>query len=157
MKIQDFSPTNSASRPISPTKLVRLYPSRYYLLAGIALHLFAIFSACVSAIPWWVQGVLLLVVLLSLGLFVREWKNQPVLRVQYQHERWCLFSNISASMKGDEQAPMYKILHWHFWSVWLLILVVEDRKGRQRYIPFLSDCCQPDEFRWFRVIVKYYL
>lgn len=84
-----------------------------------------------------------------------------MLRVQYQNEHWCLFSKVSSDVDNNEKPllykPRYTIVRWYFWSVWLLILVVEDCQGRQRYLPFLSDCCQPDEFRWFRVIVKYYL
>lgn len=144
--------SNPASYSSPSAKLIRLHPSRYYLRGVSALHLCALFAILMSAINGWAKGVLFLFVLFSLLFVIRQWRQQGVLRVQFLHHRWCLLLDGSESSE-----PHYKIVTWHFWSVWLLIVEVEDAQGKCCRLPLIFDCCSPDEFRWLRVVIKYYL
>jgi hypothetical protein len=46
---------------------------------------------------------------------------------------------------------------WSYGSTFLIVVRVEDQHERQRYLPIVNDCCQQDEFRWLRVVIKYLL
>jgi hypothetical protein len=116
------------------------------------LHLFAILSVVISAIGGWLQAFLLLFILMHLWRSIRQWQRQPVYRVQYLYGSWCLLVDGSPVTE-----PTYKLKRWHFWSVYLLIVEVEDAQGKRCRLPLMMDCCQADEFRWLRVVIKYYL
>jgi hypothetical protein len=115
-----------------------------------ALHLFALLAVTISAIFWWLKLLLALAVLLSACLFAHQWRQQDILRVQYWHQRWCL-------LVDGHSEPKYILVTWSFWTRWLIIVEVDDAKGRRHRLPLFLDCCTTDEFRWLRVIVKYYL
>jgi hypothetical protein len=118
----------------------------------VLLHFLAILSVGISAIWGWLQASLLLLILTHLYLSIRQWQRQPIYRVQYLYGRWCLLNDESPNVE-----PVYRLLGWHFWSVYLLIVDVEDAQGKRCRLPLMKDCCQADEFRWLRVVIKYYL
>jgi hypothetical protein len=51
----------------------------------------------------------------------------------------------------------YQIVSWSYCSQFLLIIRIETERNRLFYLPVMFDSCQPDEFRWLKVVVKYLL
>lgn len=145
-------PVSSQASYSSPSaKLVRLSPSLYYLRGVYGLHGLAIIATFASAISLLWQVLLCLFIVVSLTLVLRQWRSRPVYRVQCLHDAWYLLDD----NKGEGQA--YRINRWHFLSVWLMVLDVESEHGKRVRLPFFCDSCRSSEFRWLRVIVRYYL
>jgi hypothetical protein len=146
-------------KPSLPTaaKLVRLYPSLWYLRSIILFHIVALTAVCLSAMYLWIKACLVIWVLMSAALFFRQWRRQMVLRVQYVHGYWCLIPEVSSlsPYHPQELAHPYKIITWHYWSVWMLVLLLENHQGQPSRLVVVFDSCTADEFRWLRVVVKY--
>ncbi len=149
-------PASNPLKPLwSPAKLVRLYPSKFWLWGILGVHLMAVMAVLSSAALLFLKASSVLFVLFSACLCIRQWRAQAIFRVQYLQGDWYLLTDVSLTQCGERQA--YKILTWSFWSVWLIVLVLEGGQGKRTYLPLMFDCCQPEEFRWFRVLVKYLL
>ena len=114
------------------------------------VHVCVLLAIVISAIPWWLQSLLLPLIVLSYWYFIRQWQQYDVLRLQYLHKRWCLYAD-------NTSQPKYHIVNWSFWARWLLVIEVRDEQGKRHHLPLFCDCCTADEFRWLRVIIKYYL
>jgi hypothetical protein len=106
----------------------------------------------------WAKALLVLMLLASLWYFFRQWQRQAVFRVQYLQGYWRLIpapEPLEAHHHHHKQRPQYKIISWHFFSVYLMILSLEDERGKRRRLTLVCDSCSADEFRWLRVVVKF--
>jgi hypothetical protein len=103
-------------------------------------------------IALWTRALLVLTLLVSLWYFFRQWQRQPVFRVQYFHGYWRL---IAESEQLEPQCLQYKMINWYFFSAYLMILSLEDERGRQRRLAIVFDSCSVDEFRGLRVVVRF--
>ncbi|MFT5117665.1 MAG: hypothetical protein ACI9NY_001196 [Kiritimatiellia bacterium] len=105
-----------------------------------------------AGLALWTKALLVLALLASLRYFFRQWQRQAVFRVQYIQGYWRL---IVESEQLEEQNFQYKIVSWHFFSVYLMILSLECEQGKRRRLTIVCDSCSADEFRWLRVVVKF--
>jgi hypothetical protein len=111
-----------------------------------------------AEIALWTKALLVLTLLVSLWYFFRQWQRQPVFRVQYLHGYWRLITEseqLEPQPLQYKQCLQYKMINWHFFSTYLMILSLEDERGRQRRLAIVCDSCSVDEFRWLRVVVRF--
>jgi hypothetical protein len=165
---RNYSHHHGSSSP-SP-KLIRLQPSLCLWIIIRIIHCLALLAVWSTSLTFIWQLMLSLVIVLSLILAFFQYSRYPSFRLHCRQDGWHLlaekvpFTIVCAGLKGWfcrvdfwRTESFYRIVSWSYCSTFLVIVRLEDDQGRQRYIPVFSDCCQQDEFRWLRVVIKYLL
>lgn len=159
--------------------MVRLHPSSYLLYGVMLFHVLAIVAAMITSLPLLIKLGIAACVLVSLINAFRRWSQQSIYRVQFKHKQWCLIpegfpeatkelaipelansctDNCSINNSPtDNTSAELTIIGWSFWSRYLMILQIKNKVGQMSHWPVFFDACEPDDFRWFRVVVKYLL
>lgn len=151
-------------------KLVRLHASRYCWLVIASLHFLAFIAVLMSELLFSVQGLLIVVIALSVFYEWWQWRETPILRLQYRHDGWDLIVEKTPMSTHFMALPIllrrhkfwmegnaYRITHWCYCSTLLIVVRIKNDEGVSRYMPIVCDSCDVDEFRWLRVVVKYLL
>ena len=151
-------------------RLVRLTPSNDLWMIVLSIHLLAILAVYLTSLLFIWQLLLTVTVFLSLAYTYLQKIMHPVFRLQHYQDGWYMlvekvpvatFENALSQWCRQrsfwQQGDAYRIVSWSYRSVLVVVVCVEDKRGRQRYIPIFHDCCQRGEFCWLRVVVKYLL
>lgn len=179
MKTPVCSPTSSAhfaSARTSPSvRLVRLAPSLILLGVTLLLHITALLCLLMSSIPMGVVYVSILLLCLSLLHLLYQYWSMPLLSLHYTDGDWQLMpeshqlSHLPSSHQGNKtwgrdlfsrssfDHNYFNLVGWAYCSRFFIILRVQSAEGRLRYLPVAFDSCRQDEFRWLKVIIKYFI
>ncbi len=147
--------SNSDVKHVHP--FTQINPSKRLLTLVTLVHLLAILSFLSAglAIAWAQIPIVLLCI--HMGWYWHRWRCFPVYILRELHQQWCLFPDLPHASKyeGREDEPNNKsltIVGCHYWSNFLVILIIEDSNACKHYMPILSDCSK--SFRRIKVISK---
>ena len=76
---------------------------------------------------------------------LHHWCHRPTLKLYCHHDGWLLSTSCS-------EPPLYTVLKCSYWHPLLVILLVEDRSHKKRYLPLLVDTCPQPEFKRLQLI-----
>ncbi|MBX2808827.1 MAG: hypothetical protein KTR20_09380 [Cellvibrionaceae bacterium] len=140
-----------------PDKLLKrhltpLHPSIMLLASVLAVHVLALLAVSITALPTVVKAGLLMLVFTHSIYSGYRWYKTPLYRLCYgENTGFTIISNT-----GGESACL-QVVACYYWSRWLLILRVENHKGRRYYLPLCWDCCDRKSFHALRLLAKYFL
>jgi len=136
----------------------------------LVIHCLVLFAIWLIDLPFLMRLVMSLCISLSLIYAYVQYATQPLLRLHRRQSGWhviveklpVLVACRSFKKSGESVdfwcvGDSYRIVSWTYSSVFIVIVRIENKQGKQCYLPILSDCCQPNEFRWLRVVIKYLL
>lgn len=157
---------------VSPNaRLVRFYPSRILLSVIMLLHVGAVCSTLITSLSGPIKaGVILLLLVSAANAYIR-YVNTPCLTLRRNQGEWWLMPNTAREEnRGIVQKSLLfsfnsiwgchsprRIMAWSYCSRYLVILCVSDKQNQLHYLPIAFDSCRQEEFRWFRVVVKYFV
>jgi len=150
---------NPTSTPISKSDVKHLHsfvpvkPSKRLLAFVTLVHLLAILSFLNTGLALvWVQ-IPIVLLCIHLGRYWHHWRCLPTYTLRRLKQQWCLFSSLSHISKiGETSENRLTVVACHYWSNFLVVLIVENKQSRQQYIPILPDSSK--DFRRIKVISK---
>lgn len=100
----------------------------------------------------WAQ-IPIVLLCIHLGVYWHRWRCLPTYTLRKLGPQWCLFPNSTHIGKVDETSEnRLTVVACHYWSSFLVILIIENDQSHQRYIPIFPD--SSEGFRRIKVISK---
>lgn|GEM_PF-5730777 len=133
-----------------PEKLPRISRSRYWLVLMASLYCLVFVAVFIADIAQVTQYLCLALVFGCGSKTALLWWHTPVFYMQYRANTFYLQSEGSDT---GYYSRRYEMLGWHFWSFFLLVMIVKCPQGKIILFPVGSDSCSKEDFRRLKVLV----
>ncbi|RLA19332.1 MAG: hypothetical protein DRQ61_10100 [Gammaproteobacteria bacterium] len=117
----------------------------------VTLHILAALAVSLSAVPFWLICLLMVLVFVSLLRTIRDYRSPSLKQIRkliHNSEKgWTLFS-------GDSIFDKAKLLPSTVSTRFCLFMHFEDSKGKRHYLMVPRDKLSFDHYRQLRVLLK---